>query len=149
MGPGFRGSWALALLGLSLASCGGDTKPPAACTQGSDAVRAALKAAPGAVSVDGTKISTCVARSSDAGELQAVGGGLVDAAGQLSDSARRRPGGAAELELGYLVGAARRGGGHARQERSELLRRLEQEGDGLPGDRSAYRRGLRAGQRSG
>jgi hypothetical protein len=149
MRAGLRGSWALLLLGLSLTACGGERSLPAACSRGPDAVRAALRSAPGAVKVEGTRLSTCVARASDAGELEAVGGSLVGAAAELSRSARLHPGGAAELQLGYLVGAARRGAGRERGARSELLRRLEQEGGALRGDRDAYRHGLRAGGRSG
>ena len=149
MGPGLRGRWALALPGVLLAACGGDRSLPAACSRGPDAVRYALRSAPGVVRVAGTGLSTCVARAREAGELQSVGGSLVDAAARLSASARRHPGGAAELELGYLVGAARRGAGEEGGERSELLRRLEQEGQSLGGDRAAYWRGVRAGRRSG
>jgi hypothetical protein len=140
---------ALLVLCLSLGACGGDKSFPAACSRGPDAVRSALRAAPGAVRVEGTRLSTCVARASDAADLQALGGSLVEAAAQLSRSARRDQGGAGELQLGYLVGAARRGAGREREERSELLRRLEQEGGVLGGNREAYRRGLRAGERSG
>jgi hypothetical protein len=149
MRAGLRGGWALLLLGLSVTACGGERALPAVCSRGPDAVRVALRSAPGTVRIEGTRLSTCVARASDPGELEAVGGSLVGAAAELARSARRTPGGTAELQLGYLVGAARRGAGRERGERSELLRRLEQEGAGLAGDRGAYRRGLRAGERSG
>ena len=101
------------------------------------------------VSLDGTRLSTCVHDASDADELQAVGAALVATAGKLSDSARAHPGGQAELSLGYLVGAARRGAGKQGGERSELVRRLEQEAQVLRGSRAAYRRGVEAGGRSG
>ncbi len=149
MGPRLRRMWTLVLLGLSLAACGDDESLPAACSRGPAAVQSALLAAPGPVRVAGTPISTCVEEASDADELQAVGAGLVGAATGLSDAARRRPGGRAELRLGYLVGSARRGAGRESGERAELVRRLEQEAQSLESSRAAYRRGVEAGRRSG
>lgn len=137
------------LFGLSFVACGDDPSLPAACTAEPAAVRSALRTAPAAVRLDGTPLSTCVREASDADELQAVGGGLVGAAGALADDARRDPGGADELRLGYLVGAARRGAGDQGGERTELVRRLEQEAQVLRGDQAAYRRGIEAGRRSG
>jgi hypothetical protein len=90
-----------------------------------------------------------VREASEASELQAAGNGLVTVAGDLADSARGDPGGDAELQLGFLVGAARRGAGEQGGERTELVRRLEQEAGALEGDRQAYRRGTRAGEESG
>jgi hypothetical protein len=139
----------LVLFGLSLAACGSDPPLPAACSDEPAKVRAALRAAPASVRLEGTRLSSCVHEASDADELQAVGAALVTTAGSLADSARRDPGGKAELSLGYLVGAARRGARPQGGERTELVRRLEQEATGLRGSRASYRRGGEAGERSG
>lgn len=149
MGARSRRSWTLVILGALLAACGEDPSLPADCTAGQHAVSSALRAAPSPVRMGGTRLSTCVRDASDAADLQTVGAGLVGAASELGDGARRHPGGAAELRLGYLVGAARRGAGDHGGERSELVRRLEQEGQRLRRHGSAYLRGLRAGRRSG
>jgi hypothetical protein len=141
--------WTLVLIALSIAACGEDPSLPAACTREPAAVETALRTAPRAVTVDGVRLSSCVADASDAAELQAVGNSLVGAASGLSDEANAHPGGEAELRLGYLIGAARRGAGKEGGERTELLRRLEQEKQSLVGDQSAFRRGVEAGRRSG
>jgi hypothetical protein len=137
------------LFGLSLAGCGSDPPLPAACSSEPAAVRSALASAPSPVRLKGTQLSTCVRDASDADELQAVGAALVGTAGGLADSARAHPGGQAEVSLGYLVGAARRGAGDNGGERTELVRRLEQEAAILRGSRAAYRRGVEAGSGSG
>jgi hypothetical protein len=147
--PAIRRRWTLLVLGLSLAACGDDHPLPGACTRDPEAVESALRAAPSPVRLDGTSLSSCVHEASKAAELQTVGGSLVGAAGALADRARRHPGSAAELRLGYLVGAARRGAGEEGGERTELVRRLEQEAQVLEGSRAAYRRGVEAGARSG
>ena len=150
MGRGSWRTWILVLCGLWLAACGDDDQGlPSACTRGPDAVGRALQRAPAAVRIGGAPLSRCVAEASDAGELQATGTSLVGAAAHLAAAARRDPGGAAELRLGYLIGAARRGAKPASGERTELLRRLEQEAQGLRGNRAAFRRGLEAGRRGG
>jgi hypothetical protein len=149
MGRRFPLSWTLALIGLSIAACGDDPSLPSACTREPATVRTALRAAQHAVTLDGVRLSSCVADASDAAELQAVGNSLVGAATALSDEARGHPGGDAELRLGYLIGAARRGAGREGGERTELVRRLEQEEQSLEGDRAAFRRGVEAGRRSG
>src|SRR4051794_32935819 len=144
-----RRLWTLVLFGLSLAACGSDPPLPAACSDEPAKVRAALRAAPSTVRLEGTRLSACVHEASGADELQAVGAAFVTTAGGLADSARRDPGGQAELSLGYLVGAARRGARPQGGERTELVRRLEQEAAVLSGSRTAYRRGVEAGERSG
>jgi hypothetical protein len=150
MGRGSRRTLILALCGLSLAGCGdNDPRLPAACTRGPDAVRGALRLAPSPVRIGGVPLSRCISEASEAAELQAAGASLVPAAAELARAARRHPGGPAELRLGYLIGAARRGAQPASGERTELLRRLEQESQGLRGSRAALRRGLEAGRRDG
>ena len=150
MGPRSRRTCTLVLSAVAIAACGGnDPSLPDACKRGPAAVRSALRAAPRPVRLDGVPLSRCVSEASDAGELQASGASLVGAAGGLAAGARRSPGGADELRLGYLVGAAARGAGPEGGERSELLRRLEQEADALRQRGAAFRRGLEAGRRDG
>jgi hypothetical protein len=132
-----------------LAGCGGDRSEslPAACTEGPGPVLKALVKAPGAVAIDGTPISLCFNRDARGEDVQIVGTNLLTAAQQLGDRARGGDARAA-LQLGYLVGAARKGAkrnGLA----AEMIRRLDVETSGLGARRSAYQRGLRAGAAQG
>lgn len=101
----------------------------------------ALGKAPAPVTVDGTPISRCFNRDASGDDIQIVGTMLLAAAQQLSDQGRA-------LQLGYLVGAARRGA-----ERNglgdEIVRRLEAEADVAHSARADYERGLRAGLAQG
>jgi hypothetical protein len=131
------------------AGCGAhDEELPAACTEGSDAVRAALHDAPGDVRIDGTRLSTCLSGSPDGTQVQTVGAAFVESASALSSRARRRPEGRAALELGYLVAAAHRGGSN-QGVHSELLRRLDQELLTIDTGSRAFRRGQHAGEAGG
>jgi hypothetical protein len=126
-----------------LAGCGGD-KPeslPAACTNGPDAVVKALAKAPARVTIDGTPISECFNRNASGDDVQIVGTNLLAAAQQLADQKQA-------LQLGYLIGAARRG---AKRNGlgDEIVRRLEAESSSVSSDRPDYRRGLRAGLAQG
>ncbi len=88
---------------------------PAACGGGPAAMREA--AASGALS-DGTLISTCVERADGEGELLDVGTNLVRAAERLArDEAAR--------ELGFLLGAVRRGAARTEGVGAEIARRVE------------------------
>jgi hypothetical protein len=143
-------SLALAACVGALAACGdGDQAVPAACTDGGDAVRGALRGAPHAVRIDGAALSDCLAEDGDGGDVQRVGTGFLDAATFLADRARPNPEGRASLELGYLMGAARRGASRAQGIYTELLRRLEQEVRTVSTRSRAFRRGERAGRREG
>lgn len=127
-----------ASIALLLAACGSDpsSEIPAGCGEGPATVLEALEQAPGTVTLRGDPISSCFNRYARGEAVQIVGTSLVSAAQQLADRGEA-------LQLGYLVGAARRG--HERSGiGSELVRRLESEGAPLRG-RPAYRRGLRAG----
>jgi hypothetical protein len=147
--PGVAWLTALACAAL-LAACGDSgAEVPAACTQGEEAVRRALRSAPGQVRLGGAPLSRCLSEEADGGEAQAVGAGFVEAATVLSRRARRDPEGRAALELGYLVGAARRGSSTSQGIHAELLRRLEQEAGTLDTRSDAFRRGQRAGRSSG
>jgi hypothetical protein len=75
---------------------------------------------------------------------------LTKAAEHLEDDAPRDE--TAALQLGFLIGAARRGGEHANGVQAELIRRLERSGalDGAtPAAQSALNRGLAAGEERG
>ena len=138
------------LVCLLLAACGSDRSEPlpAACAEGTDAVLRALETAPDPVRLDGTAISECFNRDSSGDDELIVGTYLISAGQQLSDRAREDPESAASVQLGYLVGAARRG-----SERNglgvEMVRRLEHEPSGEVLESRAYRRGLRAGRATG
>jgi hypothetical protein len=135
---------------LIAGACGEDgDSVPDACGRGPAAVRAALHEAPGAVRLDGARLSECLAEGASGGELQAVGASFVEAAAGLAPAARRQPEGRAAVELGYLVGAARRGGGSTQGVHDELLRRLDQDLAGVDTRSRAFRRGERAGRSGG
>jgi hypothetical protein len=135
------------------AGCGGSDPgpPPAACSDGPRIVLGVLRDAPGRVALEGrTLISDCVRRSTDIGEVQTLGFTYVGAA----DSLLKRMTGsdAAALQLGFLVGAVRRGANRTNGLQLELVRRLDQVAgvDGPTGARrAAYRRGMTAGQEHG
>lgn len=132
---------AVALL-LVAVGCGSSAEDlPAACgDQG--AIRAALAAAPGRVLLDGRPLSHCFTRAGDAGAVQVAGGAMVEVAEALA----REPGG--EARLGYLVGAARRGSTRSEGLHYEVVRRIEQAAEPAAASPD-YRRGVRAGTRSG
>ena len=156
-----RTTLGLALLAalVALAGCGGgtDESTPAACFEGAGAYEEALAAAPGAVEFeDDTLISECLARNQDGGELAQVGEALVEAATRLDAEARQDPGGQANVELGYLLGAAERGSERTEGIHSDLMRRLEVAAQFSPGKqplppefKAAYQRGFDAGRETG
>ncbi len=120
----------VALLLIALAAfvvgCGKqDDSTPVACLEGSETYLQALKIAPGEVTLDGeTPISDCLVENQKAGELATIGTAMVDAATQLNAEARAEPGGEANLQLGYLLGAAERGAETTEGIHAELIRRL-------------------------
>ena len=100
--------------GLALAAVAGcreeDPALAPACREGPGDVLRALRAAPADVRLDGdTPLSECLENAEDGGQLADVGTGYVAAAQRLADRARREPDGPAAEQLGYLVGAMRRG----------------------------------------
>jgi hypothetical protein len=142
---------AVALAAVAV-GCGSDQRRlPAACVGSVGAIANALHAAPRHVTLaDGTSLSECVDRARSDADLQNLGAlytQVADAlAVQLPSSDR------AALELGYLVGAARRGALHTNGIHEELVRRLEQAAgvSGAPAARRAtYERGVAAGRRDG
>ena len=137
---------------MVVAGCSqGEPVLPRACLQGQRAVTGALRSAPGTVSfADGTRLSTCVEGADSGSELQEVGLSYVNAASTLAEAVPRSD--AAAVQLGYLVGATRRGAGETNGLGFELLRRIELAVgiDGpQPTRRAAYARGLAAGRRNG
>lgn len=136
-----------AMIGAA-AGCGSSVKPlPPACSDGPSAIVRALASAPGSVRLgDGTPLSDCVARAYDDGEVQQLGFSFTPAADRLA--ARRTA--AAALQLGYLVGAVRRGAARTNGVQGELVRRLEATivfDD--PALVAAARRGVHAGEARG
>jgi len=132
--------------------CGSSTAPPSpACIESTQTVGAALSSAPAAVRLrDGTRLSECVAHAIDEGSLQNVGETFVTVASDLEMRARTQP--RAALQLGYLIGAVRRGAGKTNGVGLELVHRIEASG-ALPGAGAASlraeREGIVAGQHDG
>jgi hypothetical protein len=140
--------------GVALATAGGcreeDPVLSSACREGPDPVLTALRTAPGAVRLDGdTPLSSCLTNAEDGGQLADVGTAYVTAAQRLADRAEAAPGGGAAVQLGYLVGAVRRGSRPDQGLAYELVRRVEGEATRADRRSAAFRRGLRAGRRDG
>src|SRR3954470_4802957 len=149
--------WALAVLAI-LAGCGStDSSTPVACLEGEGVYLKALDDAPGEVKLGGeTLIGECLAENQKAGELATVGTALVGVATKLNVEARAEPGGNANLQLGYLLGAAERGASQTEGIHAELIRRLTAAARYSPDNRPppaaflrAYREGFDAGQAGG
>jgi hypothetical protein len=145
---------ALAILG----GCGStDSSTPVACLEGAGPYLVALKRAPGTVEVKGeTPISDCLVENQPGGDLATVGTATVGAATRLNAEARAEPGEAANVELGYLLGAAQRGAERTDGIHAELIRRLTAAARYSPDNRplpatflDAYQRGFDAGHARG
>jgi hypothetical protein len=130
---------------------------PVACLEGTGAYVKALGDAPGVVRLSGeTLVSECLAENQQAGDLAAVGTALVAATTRLNAEARAEPGGDANLQLGYLLGAAERGAEGTDGIHTDLIRRLSAAARYSPDNRplppaflSTYREGFDAGQARG
>jgi hypothetical protein len=154
-----RRLFSIAAIGaFALAGCGstgGET--PAACLEGAPTYLHALTAAPGAVRLGGeTPISDCLAENQAGGDLATVGAAMLAATTKLNAEARAEPGEAANVQLGYLIGAAQRGAERTEGVHAELLRRLTAAARYSPDNRPlpkafyrAYKSGYAAGQRNG
>ncbi len=147
-----------AIAGLAIAGCAGtDNSTPVACLEGSGAYLRALRSAPGTVTLaDGTPISGCLVENQEAGDLATVGTAMVTAATRLNAEARGEPGGDANLQLGYLIGAAERGAGQTDGIHVALIRRLAAAARYSPDGRPlpalflrTYREGFDAGEARG
>jgi hypothetical protein len=139
---------------IALTGCGGpDDATPVACLEGAPAYLRALRDAPGEVELSGTTpISNCLAENQTGGDLAAVGAAMLAAATKLNAEARAEPGGDANLQLGYLLGAAQRGGEGTEGIHTDLIRRLSAAARYSPEDQplpatflDAYQRGFDAG----
>ncbi len=122
---------------------------PAGCRAGAEAVMGALARAPGEVTVEGTPLSSCLVPESEAVYVQEIGSVYLSVASRLANEARADPQGRAATQLGYLMGAVRRGAGRTQGIHSEILRRLEQELAIVDTRSPAYLRGERAGHKGG
>ena len=122
---------------------------PVACRSGPEAVRAALRAAPEPVTIDGMPLSSCLPRAGESIDVQAVGATYVDVAAELAPEARADPGGPEAQQLGYLVGAIRRAAARSQGIHSELIRRMEQELLVVDTSSPAFRDAERAGRETG
>ncbi len=147
---------ALALVagGLIAAGCGGPgDSTPVACLEGTGAYLKALQKAPGEVRMAGeTPISECLAENQQGGDLATVGVAMVTAATRLNAEARGDPGGIANLRLGYLLGAAKRGAENTEGIHTDLVRRLVAAARYSPDNRPlppAFYRGYRSGYAAG
>lgn len=143
---------ALALLGI--AGCGKqDNATPVACLEGSSAYLEALTSAPGEVRLNGeTPIGECLAENQQGGNLATVGTALVETATKLNAEARAEPGGDANLQLGYLIGAVAGGAERTEGIHTDLIRRLTVAARYAPGREplppaflATYRQGYDAG----
>jgi hypothetical protein len=146
----------IVLAALAVAGCGmkQDDEAPTACLVTNEGYLRALEAAPGQVRLAGsTPISACLVPEQDAGQLANVGHEMVIAATKLNDRAREDPGGAASVQLGYLIGAISKG---ADPIHTDLVRRLNASarfsatGATLPASfERAFGRGYAAGRATG
>jgi hypothetical protein len=137
----------------ALAGCGQSEDPPLAfaCKNDRAAIEQALTAAPADVRLaGGVPLSRCFTDARSDADLQNVGGLMTNVAEDLEVRAPREP--EAALRLGYLVGAARRGGGTGNGLQAELVRRLERSAAldrPTPEARRALAEGMRAGEARG
>ena len=138
--------------------CGdSDNSTPVACLEGAEAYERALAAAPDEVLLEGeTPIGECLTRNQTGGDLARVGEAMLETATALNAAAREDPGGEANLQLGYLLGAVQRGSEESEGIHSDLVRRLTVAARYAPGKQPlppafyrAYRDGYAAGQRNG
>jgi hypothetical protein len=147
---------AIGLGALLVAGCGSKSndEAPAACLVTNQGYLRALERAPGEVRLGGsTPISACLVPEQEAGQLANIGREMIVAATKLNAEARQDPGGAASVQLGYLLGAVSKG---ADAIHTDLVRRLNsaarfsETGGALPASfERAFGRGYAAGQRTG
>jgi len=153
----FAASAFLVALALVIGCGDSDDSTPVACLEGAGAYERALSAAPDEVLLEGeTLISECLARNQSSGDLTRVGEALIVTATKLNAEAREDPGGDANLQLGYLLGAVERGAEESEGIHSDLVRRLVVAARFIP-DRQAsppgflptYSEGFDAGRANG
>jgi hypothetical protein len=143
------------LLGAGCGSAGDQT--PVACLNGGGAYLRALGDAPAEVTLaGGIPISDCLAENQTDGDLATIGNSMLRAATALNATARGNPGGEANVELGYLIGAGQHGAEGTGGIHAELMRRLIAAATYSPGRQvlgkrfeRAYREGFDAGLEDG
>jgi hypothetical protein len=149
---------ALCAIGIVWGGCGGtDDSTPVACLEGAPVYLQALEDAPADVRLEGeVPISDCLPTGQAGGGLAEVGTAMLAAATELNAEARARPGGASNLQLGYLLGAAQRGAEGSEGIHAELIRRLSAAARYSPDNRPlparflrTYREGFDAGRAKG
>ena len=120
------------------------------CLENAATVSRALTRAPGDVRLGGrVKISDCFQNAASSADVQNLGAIFIEATGDTAARVKRAPHSHAAIELGYLVGAVRRGAHTDGGVHYESERRVEQELVGVPTSTPEFRRGLEAGQRTG
>jgi len=137
----------VALLG---GACGAGEEPlSSACTDRAQVERALARAPDAVTLTDGTKLSACMRGAATPALLQDLGITFTAVAENLETSADGDP--VAARQLGYLIGAARRGIEGSSGTSAELTHRLERTGSEIadPASVAALREGLRAGEASG
>ena len=143
---------------VAFTGCGGpDDSTPVACLEGAPAYLKALRDAPGEVELGGTTpISDCLAENQTGGDLATVGTAMLTATTKLNAEARAEPGGNANLQLSYLLGAAERGADGTEGIHADLIRRLAAAARYSPDNQplpatflDAYQRGFDAGRARG
>jgi hypothetical protein len=147
---------ALACAGTACGSAD-EHETPEACLSGPTNFFAALEKAPAAVRLPGgTAISDCLVENQGAGDLETVGGTLIQVATELNGRARRDPGGPPTVQLGYLAGAVENGASETHGVHAELVRRIEAAALYGPAGKPppppfdpAYRKGYAAGRHDG
>jgi hypothetical protein len=131
--------------------CGNDEhRVPAACLEGPKSLQIALEKAPGEVRLEnGTKLSECFNRAANPAEIQQVGAIFIDVAEGLAATSRKQPHSRATTQLGYLIGATRRGAGGTQGIHYETQRRIEQELIGVNTQTPEFVSGEKAGHANG
>jgi len=141
-----------------VAGCGSaDESTPVACLEGAEAYERALQAAPDEVLLgDETLISECLTRNQSGGDISRIGEAMIETATALNAEAREDPDGDAAVQLGYLLGAVKRGSEESEGIHSDLLRRLVVGARFAPGKQPLppafyreFRSGYAAGQSNG
>jgi hypothetical protein len=123
---------------------------PVECLQGPSTITRALTGAPAPVRLEGRiPISHCFQQAATAADVQNLGSLLIDAAGATAARVRAAPHSKAAVELGYLIGAVRRGARVDTGVHYEEERRIEAELQGAPVRTPEFRRGMAAGLRTG
>lgn len=146
---------ATGLVTMVASGCGATTAPLSpACTGSQQTIRRALRAAPRTVRLpDGSRLSQCIRGGADQADVLDVGASFTGVADALRDRAREQRDPAAAVQLGYLVGATRKGAGRTNGVMAELQRRIELVGgrlqDEVPALADAVQRGRAAGEQRG